>query len=64
MTTSAITQNFKVCQARLGVKIHDAKDPSDSLGPMFIQVVTTMFALMEDYEDVWKKAKVSKPVAT
>ena len=62
MTTSAITQNFKVCQARLGVKIHDAKDPSDSLGPMFRQVVTTMFALMEDYEDFWKKVKVSKPV--
>src|SRR5512137_1839861 len=27
MTTTAITQGFKVCQANLGVKIHDAKDP-------------------------------------
>ena len=26
MTTNAIVNNFKICQARLGVKIHDAKE--------------------------------------
>ena len=39
MTHSAINEGFAVCQARLGAKIHDAKDPASDLGPMFRQVV-------------------------
>ena len=39
MTTSAITGGFAVCQARLGAKVHDPKDPGADLGPMFRQVV-------------------------
>ncbi|MGH9894924.1 MAG: glycosyltransferase family 2 protein, partial [bacterium] len=39
MTTHAITKGFRICQANLGVKIHDPKDPASSLGPMFRQVV-------------------------
>lgn len=34
MTTEAITGGFKICQADLGVKIHDAKDPAQHLGPV------------------------------
>ena len=37
MTTNAITNNFKICQSNLGAKVHDAKDPAESLGPMFRQ---------------------------
>jgi hypothetical protein len=62
MTTSAITNNLKICQSNLGVKIHDAKDPGESLGPMFRQVVHTLFTMMESNEDIWKSVKGSKTV--
>ncbi len=61
MTTSAIVNNFKTCQSHLGVKIHDAKDPAVHLAPMYRQVVTTLFVLMEQYQDFWKKVKGSEP---
>jgi len=62
MTTTAITNNLKLCQSNLGVKIHDAKDPAESLGPMFRQVLHTLFVLMEQYEHVWKNIKGSRTV--
>jgi glycosyltransferase involved in cell wall biosynthesis len=62
MTTNAITQGFKICQSNLGVKIHDAKDPGQHLGPMFRQVIWTIFSLMEFYEDYWKGIRKSTPV--
>jgi len=64
MTTSAITQGFRVCQSNLGVKIHDAKDPAQHLAPMFRQVVWTLFSLMERYEDYWRTQRGSQPVET
>lgn len=54
LTVQAIINDFKICQAHLGRKIHDAKDPSHHLGPMFRQVVSTLFSLMEDTENYWK----------
>ena len=54
MTTTAVNEGFDVRQANLGVKIHDAKDPAAALGPMFRQVVGTMFALMGKYADKWR----------
>jgi glycosyltransferase involved in cell wall biosynthesis len=62
MTTNAITNNFKICQSNLGVKIHDAKDPAESLGPMFRQVVHTLFVLMEQKEAAWKEVRGSRTV--
>lgn len=64
MTTTAITQGFRICQSDLGIKIHDIKDPGQHLGPMFRQVVWTLFALMEAFESSWKKIKGSEPVET
>ncbi len=64
MTTSAITQGFRICQSNLGVKIHDAKDPGQHLGPMFRQVLWTLFALMENFESIWKPVKGSETVPT
>ena len=61
MTTSAIVQDFRICQAHLGVKIHDAKDPASSLAPMFRQVVHTLFTLMEQNEPFWRGVKGSEP---
>ena len=64
MTTSAITQGFKICQSNLGVKIHDVKDPGQHLGPMFRQVLSALFSMMERYESYWKGIKGSEPVET
>ena len=62
MTTSAVTHGFRICQSNLGVKIHDVKDPGQHLGPMFRQVLSALFTLMEKYESVWKKVKGSQPL--
>ena len=63
MTTTAINAGFTVCQARLGAKIHDAKDPAAALGPMFRQVVGTLFGMMSRYEERWKAVTGSQPTA-
>jgi glycosyltransferase involved in cell wall biosynthesis len=55
MTTTAINERFKVAQAYLGAKIHDAKDPATHLGPMFRQVVGSLFMLMKLYAENWQK---------
>ena len=62
MTHSAINEGFAVCQARLGAKIHDAKDPASDLGPMFRQVVGTLFRLAGHYEDRWLRVRGSHPI--
>ncbi len=53
MTTTAVAEGFSVVQSALGVKIHDVKDPGKHLSPMFVQVVSTLFSLMSEYERVW-----------
>jgi hypothetical protein len=62
MTTTAITEGFKLGQAGLGLKIHDAKDPAASLGPMFSQVVGSLFSLMKRYADTWQTTHLVQPV--
>jgi glycosyltransferase involved in cell wall biosynthesis len=64
MTTTAIADNFKICQAYLGAKIHDPKDPGADLSAMLYQVVGATFDLMETYESVWKTKRDSQPVET
>jgi hypothetical protein len=61
MTTTAINAGARVCQAYLGAKIHDAKDPAATLGPMFRQVVGTLFGMMARYEAHWKGVTDSQP---
>jgi glycosyltransferase involved in cell wall biosynthesis len=61
MTTSALVNGFKACQSHLGVKIHDAKDPGVHLAPMYRQVLTTLFVLMEQYQNYWRRVKGSEP---
>ncbi|XHH08707.1 MAG: glycosyl transferase family 2 [Candidatus Bathyarchaeia archaeon] len=53
-TCTAVAEGLQVKQALLGVKNHDAKDPSSQLASMFRQVMSTMFACVEHYEPVWK----------
>jgi len=62
ITTTAVKNGYKLGQTRLGTKLHETKDPSKHLGPMFLQVVITTFELMEDFEDSWKKIEGSQEV--
>lgn len=64
MTTLAIAEGYQVCQSYLGAKIHDAKDPGSDLGPMFTQVVSSVYHLMGDYENLWKEVRESQSVPT
>jgi glucosylglycerate synthase len=57
MTVTAIAEGFRVGQAYLGAKIHDAKDPGADLTSMFRQVIGSFFSLMGSYESVWKKVQ-------
>ena len=58
MTTIAVNESKNgVVQAALGAKIHDVKDPGKHLGPMFVQVVSTLFSLMSEYQDRWMRVK-------
>src|SRR6185295_17014641 len=59
MTTLALGGGFAVCQARLGAKVHDPKDPGADLGPMFRQVVTTILRLAVANEERWAKVRGS-----
>lgn len=64
MTLNAIVKKAKICQANLGVKLHDAKDPAESLGPMFRQVCGTFFSLLEQQSSVWIPVQGSEPIPT
>jgi len=63
MTTLALTNGFKVCQSFLGAKIHNPKNAS-SLAPMFKQVIGTIFSLVDENYDVWRKIKRSVDLPT
>jgi len=64
MTTLAISQKAQVTQAFLGrPKIHRTKDPGSHLGPMFREVVGTIFAMMMHFDSFWTKIKYSRPTA-
>ncbi|MGH2674316.1 MAG: glycosyltransferase [Actinomycetota bacterium] len=53
MTTTAVVEGHRACQAILGAKLHDPKDPGKDLGPMFRQVVGSLFALAGRYQGRW-----------
>ena len=55
MTTCAVNEGHTIVQTYLGTKIHGAKDPASDLGPMFRQVVSTVFYLMSKYEHNWHR---------
>jgi len=64
MTTIAMNEGVPICQAFMGrPKVHKPKDPAADLGPMFKQVISTMFNLMIHYHDDWISTKWSKPTA-
>jgi len=62
MTTTAIARGSRICQAYLGAKIHDPKDPAADLSAMLAQVVGSTFALMDQYAEKWKAVQNSESV--
>lgn len=64
MTTTAITGGFRLAQASMGVKLHDEKNPTSDLAPMFKQVAGTCFKLMGEHEVRWKAIKGSNNIFT
>jgi hypothetical protein len=62
MTTHALVGGFAVCQARLGAKVHDPKDPGADLGPMFRQVVGTILRLAAANASAWQAVHGSHAV--
>lgn len=64
MTTLAINQKIQICQSFMGrPKIHRTKDPGADLGPMFRQVIGTIFSMMKNFKQFWTKVKYSRPTA-
>lgn len=61
MTTTAIAENYKVCQAYLGAKIHESREEKLDLSTMLVQVVGSVFSLMETYDSVWTNVLGSLP---
>ncbi len=64
MTLTAVLNDVSVAQSYLGVKIHDAKDPVENLGPMFRQVVFPLFQLIERYYPKWRGIEGSRAIPT
>jgi hypothetical protein len=62
MTTEAICGDFSLCQAFLGAKLHDPKDPAADLSAMLVQVLGTVFRLMETHAERWDAVRGSAPV--
>jgi glycosyltransferase involved in cell wall biosynthesis len=64
MTIQAISHGIPICQSYMGrPKIHRLKDPGADLGPMFSQVVGTIFGMLAPCEPCWRGVKWSKPTA-
>jgi hypothetical protein len=61
MTTTAIAENYKICQSYLGTKIHDPADPDSDLSGVLVQVIGSVFGLMETYDSVWRNVLGSLP---
>lgn len=64
MTTVAMNHSMPISQAFMGrPKIHRTKDPGADLGPMFLQVVGTIFKIMCKFESQWMNVKWSRPTS-
>jgi glycosyltransferase involved in cell wall biosynthesis len=61
ITTTALVKNYKIGEAILGRKVHSSTRkyviPKKHIDPMFRQVVTQMFKMLEQYEDIWVEGR-------
>jgi glycosyltransferase involved in cell wall biosynthesis len=63
MTSVALANGFQICQSFLGAKIHNPKNVA-TLTPMFKQIIGTIFSLLEETFDKWKRIKGSEDLPT
>jgi glycosyltransferase involved in cell wall biosynthesis len=59
-THTALGKGLEVKQAFLGSKVHETKDPSKQLTPMFQEVAGAMLSCTEVYEKKWRNIQGSK----
>ena len=62
MATLVINEGWRMCQATLGTRTHDFKDPTVGFEPKFLQVVGTLFRTLSIYRRRWPKITSSRPV--
>lgn len=60
LTVNALLGAFSVAQTSLGAKVHKPSAPK--LGPMFTQVVTTLFSHLTGHRDQWSAKGATEPV--
>lgn len=60
LTHTALARNIDVCEAFLGVKIHEAKDPALSLKNMFIEVTGSLYTVLIEYDNVWTNRRLEE----
>jgi len=62
MTTIAMRSRVAVIQSFIGrPKIHQVKDPETDPGPVFRDVIGTIFDMMRGNQEFWKDVKWSRP---
>lgn len=62
LSTIAINENIRMCQSRLGTKIEDKREVAASIDPTFIQIVGTLFRMMDIYRRRWPESKSLRTV--
>ncbi len=63
LTHTALAKDIDVCEAFLGVKIHETKDPALNLKNMFIEVTGSLFTVLIEYDNIWT-SRISKKIET
>lgn len=57
ITTLAINENIPMCQAPLGPKIEHKREAAVAFDPGFVQVVGTLFRMLEIYRKRWMETR-------
>ena len=58
ITITALAEGFEVCEAELGVKIHEGKDPGTELKSMFSEVFSSIATMLREYLSTWINRRV------
>lgn len=60
LSTTAINENVKTCQVRLGVKLDDSRELLLAFDPTFIQAVGTLFRMVDIYKRRWQESQQTR----
>lgn len=53
ITITALAEGFRICEVRLGAKVHEGKDPGKELKSMFIEVLSSLLVMLREYLSTW-----------